>query len=57
MKHSEEIIRLERVKKYFSMGRGKWLKAVDGVNLSFYRGRPWGWWGSRVAARPLWGAL
>ena len=38
----EKLISLDNVCKYFNVGRGKTLKAVDGITLDIYRGETLG---------------
>ena len=38
----EKLISLENVCKYFNVGHGKTLKAVDGITLDIYRGETLG---------------
>ena len=41
-KNPEEILRVEDLKKYYSVKGGGWVKAVDGVSFSIRRGTTMG---------------
>jgi oligopeptide transport system ATP-binding protein len=42
MKEKEKIIEIKNLKKYFSVGKGKVLKAVDDVSFDIYKGETLG---------------
>ena len=48
MTNKEKLVSLNGICKYFNVGRGKTLKAVDGITLDIYKGEtaspPWAAW-------------
>ena len=49
--NQKPMVHVEHLKKYFPVRKKGILKAVDDVSFDICAGRPWGWWGSRDAAR------
>ena len=42
MTNKEKLVSLNGICKYFNVGRGKTLKAVDGITLDIYKGETLG---------------
>lgn len=42
MANKEVLVEVKDLKKYFSVGKGKTLKAIDGVNFKIYKGETFG---------------
>lgn len=50
---SKNLIEVEGLKKYFNVGKGRVLKAVDNISFSIREGETLGMVGSPAAARLL----